>query len=182
MAMRPQDKAAPRRLTGGRRRKKEFEFDKQKCLDEIFDKFATSSKGLHRILTENTDLPSVSQFWRWLRRDDAAEDPVGYSNQYRLAKRLQAEFLESELLDIADEDPGHAPNGFTDGSRVQHNKLRIDTRKWVMARLYSEKYGDRTTLAGDKENPLMPSTDLSRLSDEELETFISLRKKIESNT
>ena len=33
-------------------------------------------------------------------------------------------------------------------------RLRVDSRKWIAAKLKPKKYGDRTTLAGDKENPV----------------------------
>jgi hypothetical protein len=162
-----------------------MEFDQEVTITRICDMLATTDKGLHKILSTDTiNLPAVSQFWRWLRADDALplEERKGFSRMFAEAKKLQAEFLESQLLEIADEDPGQSPNGFTDGGKVQHNKLRIDTRKWCMARLYSSKYGDRTTLAGDPEAPLggTAKEDLSKLNDKDLAELIRLRKKLEA--
>jgi len=33
-------------------------------------------------------------------------------------------------------------------------RLLSDNRKWLLSKLAPKKYGDRTTLAGDAENPL----------------------------
>lgn len=178
----PQDRALPRDRIG--RRPQGEEFDKDKCLEIIFDKLATSDMGLHKIMsTDTANLPAVTQFWRWLRTDDLL--PEGerkeYSKGYALAKRLQAEFLENQLLEIADKEPPSNSFGNVDSGSVQHSKLRIDTRKWMMARLHSVKYGDRTTLAGDPDSPLNPSTeDLSKLTDSELSTLLELKAKMGS--
>ena len=44
-----------------------------------------------------------------------------------------------------------------------HRKLQIWTRLQLLAKWNPTKYGDRTTLAGDKNNPLIPQ----QMSDEE---------------
>ena len=154
--------------------------DPEVCMRIICDRLASSSMGLHKILSEDCEgLPSVSMFWKWLRRDDMAKEPKGFSLMYAHAKRLQAEFLESEILGIADALPSITHLGNIDGGDVAHMTLRINTRKWLMAKLHSEKYGDKTTLSGDPERPLSPKTDLSKLTQEELTTLLALRAKID---
>jgi hypothetical protein len=37
---------------------------------------------------------------------------------------------------------------------INRNRLRVDARKWIAAKLKPRKYGDRQILAGDPDNPL----------------------------
>ena len=45
-------------------------------------------------------------------------------------------------------------SGGMDSAYVQWQKNRVEARKWFLAKLAPKKYGDRTILAGDAENPL----------------------------
>ena len=81
---------------------------------------------------------------------------------YARAKEAQLEILASEIQQIADEpQPGEIITLKGDEREVkiadmlEHRKLRIDARKWLLAKLAPKKYGDRTTLAGDPEAPLV---------------------------
>jgi hypothetical protein len=38
---------------------------------------------------------------------------------------------------------------------VSWQRNRVDTRKWVASKLKPKKFGDRTTLAGDAEAPVV---------------------------
>lgn len=83
----------------------------------------------------------------WLR-----DDP-DFLDKYRVAREIQADYLAEETLDIADQDPllaitnqGGANEGDVirvDGAAVQHQKLRIDTRKWYASIVAPRKYGTR---------------------------------------
>jgi hypothetical protein len=57
-----------------------------------------------------------------------------FSQQYARAKEFQLNRMEDEILDIADNATGDS---------VQQDKLRIDTRKWIMAKRAPKKYGER---------------------------------------
>ena len=123
------------------------------------------------------------------------EDPELFA-MFARAKSDQAEFMEETLNRIADEEcvaplydlkgqPLRNSKGElilgTSAVGVQHARLRIDTRKWLMAKLKPRKYGDRTTLAGDPDAPLNPApkADLSKLTDAELTAYIALQTKLE---
>lgn len=41
---------------------------------------------------------------------------------------------------------------------VARNRLRVDTRKWMLSKMLPKIYGDKLELAGDKENPLQHIT------------------------
>ena len=41
---------------------------------------------------------------------------------------------------------------------IARNRLRVDARKWVAAKLKPRTYGDKLELSGDPENPLRQVT------------------------
>ena len=54
------------------------------------------------------------------------------------------------------EEETSSANGLTITRKdmLGHRKLQIETRLKLLAKWNPKKYGERTTLAGDKENPL----------------------------
>lgn len=93
-------------------------------------------------------------------RDWVVCDRGGFAQGYARARRLQVEAWSDELLAIAD-DNSLEPND---------RRVRLDVRKWLMARVNPVRYGDRVQLAGDPENPVrhVVDLDLARLTDVEL--------------
>lgn len=68
----------------------------------------------------------------------------GFAERYARARARGLEVLADELIEIADsgsDDP-------------QRDRLRVDTRKWLLSRLRPDRYGDRVTLAGDDDAPI----------------------------
>jgi hypothetical protein len=49
---------------------------------------------------------------------------------------------------------------------IQGLRVKIDTKKWLLSKLAPARYGDRTTVAGDPDQPLLPpeATDPRRLA------------------
>jgi hypothetical protein len=66
---------------------------------------------------------------------------------------------------------------------IEYNVARvlIDTLKWKAAKYYPKMFGDKVTVAGDKENPLIPQLDMSKLSVELLEQIAGAYQLKESN-
>jgi len=61
---------------------------------------------------------------------------------------------------------------------TSHRKLQIDTRKWLLSRWLPKVYGDRTTLAGDPDAPLM-----AEMTDEQLaERIAALHARLNVQT
>ena len=112
-----------------------------------------NGESLNRICKDD-HMPNVATVYRWLQK---LED---FRNMYARAKEDQADTLADEIQDIADEKP--MMTIVTDDESVEkldpvginRNRLRIDARKWIAAKLKPRKYGDRQILAGDAENPL----------------------------
>ena len=72
------------------------------------------------------------------------------------ALEIKADIMRDEILEIADAPPEKTPFGSTDSGAVQDKRVRIDTRKWLMARQSPRKYGDKLDIdhGVQKDNPL----------------------------
>ena len=73
----------------------------------------------------------------WLTRD------ADFFDRYTRARMVGLDDMADELLEIADgagSEDGPAARASAD---VQRAKLRIDTRRWLLAKLAPQRYGDR---------------------------------------
>jgi hypothetical protein len=81
---------------------------------------------------------------------------------YAKAKDAAADTLAEEIQDISDSMPMETTdkegNTRFDPGYIQWMRLRVDARKWVAAKLKPKKYGERTTITGDADNPLHTET------------------------
>jgi hypothetical protein len=104
-------------------------------------------------------MPSRPTLFRWLH---ANED---FRNRYARATELRAEAIFDEMFEIADETSGDFV-AREDGSEafnaehVQRSKLRIETRKWALAKMMPKKFGDKTLVGSDPDNPLPAITQI----------------------
>jgi hypothetical protein len=71
----------------------------------------------------------------------------------RSARREGFEVWADEILSIGDEVAG-----CTDTAQVQAARVRIDSRKWLLAKLHPEQYGDHIQLTGRGDRDLIPVT------------------------
>jgi hypothetical protein len=92
----------------------------------------------------------TSTFFRWL---DSSEQ---LRNNYAQAREAQADFHASEIVAISDEvevcqvvTPDGVIDFKLDAVAVARNRLRIDARKWVAAKMLPKKYGDRLEIDGN---------------------------------
>ena len=96
------------------------------------------------------DMPNKSTVFRWLGVNPKFRD------QYTCAREAQADAMADDILDIADD----GSNDFMgedekyNGDAVARSKLRVDARKWLASKLLPKKYGDKTLLGSDPDNPL----------------------------
>jgi hypothetical protein len=81
-----------------------------------------------------------------------------FAEQYAHARDSQADTLADEILDIADDGSNDymGDDETYNGDAVARSKLRVDARKWIASKLKPKKYGDKTLLGSDPENPLPP--------------------------
>ena len=104
-------------------------------------------------ICDEEDMPNRSTFYRWV---DCNEE---LRNKYARAAEVRADLLFEGMLTIADnteKDIIVLEDGreIVDHNVVSRDKLRIDTRKWILAKMNPKKYGDSSkvdvTSGGDK--------------------------------
>jgi hypothetical protein len=108
--------------------------NKSTCIPSVTNaicEWIASGKSL-RAYCRQDDNPSLSTVMDWLN-DEANED---FRIKYARARETQAEVLADELMEIADEDKG-------DALKLQHDKMKIETRQWIASKLLPKKYGNR---------------------------------------
>jgi hypothetical protein len=113
-------------------------------------------------------MPSRPTVYGWLRQEDGAAS--GFQDRYARARDEQASRFFDQVTDIAD-----AAEHAETHEEISAAKLRIDSRKWVLARMAPTKYGDRMAVdvgGGDK-----PVTIVAAPTPEEaIEVFKILRE------
>ncbi len=107
----------------------------QEVADAICARIAEGESLRHACAGEG--MPSVPTFLRWV-----GETPE-LAEQYARARETGADLEFDGLAEIADAEPERDDKGKIDPAWVQQQKLRIDTRKWTLARKAPKKYGDR---------------------------------------
>ncbi|MFA5606827.1 MAG: hypothetical protein WDA07_06520 [Leucobacter sp.] len=101
-----------------------------------------------RKVCSDPDMPGTDAIWEWITtgpRDNGEVVVEGavLAAQYAQARQERADALVEEILDIADDQPTPDNWGNIDKAHVEWQKLRIETRKWVAARMRPTLYGDR---------------------------------------
>lgn len=107
---------------------------------EICDTIASNSKGIKRLCNDNSHWPNKDTIFTWLKNYPE------FSDQYAQAKRCQIETFIDEILEIADDtsqDFVVNEQGTTGCNHeyIARSRLRIDTRKWLAAKLVPKIYG-----------------------------------------
>ena len=94
---------------------------------------------------------SHSSVLRWINAQPARLD------LYAHAREARADLLADEIVAISEEDrmvralnpeTGEIEDVTFDATAVQRNRLRVDARKWVAAKLRPRVYGDKLALGG----------------------------------
>jgi len=121
--------------------------------DVILERIAAGESM--RSICDDDSLPARSTVALWIVNDEG-----GFSDRYARARQAQATLLADELMDIADDgtnDYVQSQNGETyNGEAVARSRLRVDTRKWYLARMLPKVYGDKVAheLTGEGGGPI----------------------------
>lgn len=112
----------------------------QKMADLICERTATNTCGIRKLCRLYPDLPEPETInvWRY-------KYPI-FNTQYAQAKLRQADLLAEECLEISDEaynDTMVDENGkeLCNTEFIARSRLRVDTRKWLAAKLLPKQYG-----------------------------------------
>ena len=114
-----------------------YNFDIANTIGEMI---ASSNKSMVTICKE-LGISYVTHLY-WLREHEE------YLRIYTRAKEDQADFLAEEMLEIADDgskDTTQDDDGFeiVNHENIARARLRVDTRKFIAAKLKPKRYGDR---------------------------------------
>jgi hypothetical protein len=119
--------------------------------DLICSKIA-NGQGLVKICKEE-GMPARSTVMLWLFKNKS------FSDKYAQARESQADYYFEEMLEIADTTDGDMlldkdgnPTGKVNHENINRSRLRVDTRKWIVARLAPKKYGDRVEFDAEDNN------------------------------
>lgn len=83
-----------------------------------------------------------------------------FLTQYTRSREIGYLQLADSILNIADEAEVEAKYDGEDvkldlsPTAVARNRLRVDTRKWMLSKMLPKIYGDKIALSGDAENPI----------------------------
>lgn len=100
-------------------------------------------------------MPSLETIFKWLREKD------NFSDQYRKATEDRAMAMFEEMIEIADDNSNDVVIGEDGKERcntefVNRSRLRVDTRKWAIARMHPKKYSEKIVqeITGPEGGPL----------------------------
>lgn len=128
-----------------------------------------------RTVCREKDMPSVATIFTWLRVHPE------FLEQYTRAKIESADAMADDVLDIADDGTNDWMVKYNkdgdeywtlNGEHVQRSRLRIETRKWLMAKMKPKRYGERL----DIDQTTEVTHKFEAMTDEQLEQAIKARQ------
>ena len=153
------------------------QYDREAITELVCSELALG-KSLRSILDADDKLPSASTFLDWIGADSFLAE------QYAHARQMAYELLADEIVAIADENYTTDEHGVRErlsSEAIQRNRLRVDTRKWMLSKMLPKVYGDRiqTEHTGKDGGPIqLQAVDLRNLSDSELDDMQRLLDKV----
>jgi ribosomal protein S25 len=99
-------------------------------------------------------MPEARTVYLWLLNLQV-EDKKEFREMYEQAREIQSEVMHDELTEIADDGQNDWMEIETqrgrlitvpDHEHVNRSRLRVDTRKWILARMNPRKYGEKLDL------------------------------------
>ncbi len=118
-------------------------------------------------ISKMEDMPHTPTIYAHIRKNKELEEA------YKLAREVQAELMLDELIAIADDgrndymekldEEGQVAGFSLNGEFVQRSRLRIDTRKWIMARMAPRRYSERVVqeLVGKDDGPIQTQSSMT---------------------
>ena len=102
-------------------------------------------------------------FLQWAEKDQELD------KQYARAREACIEKMAEEVLEISDEEVPVDAYGKVDSGAIQKQRLRVDTRKWLLSKLAPKKYGEKVQqeITGADGGPIKVS-DATSMTDDQL--------------
>ena len=111
--------------------------------ETVCEQLAHTEMGIEKVLHGIKDAPRLTTWWKWCDESEVV------ARLYARAREAQADYLADQITSIADEP-------CRDNIEAQRNRLRVDARKWIAAKLKPRVYGEtvRTEHTGANGTPL----------------------------
>lgn len=109
-------------------RQVEYEQIFERVIEDIY-----RGHSLQSLIQGDSRVVSYEDFLRWVKRDPQRHE------RFKEAQEMRTEFLAGEILHIAD---GIESIDANSNDTVNRDKLRIDTRKWLMSAHNRKRYGE----------------------------------------
>ncbi|MEZ0061899.1 hypothetical protein ABIF26_007442 [Bradyrhizobium elkanii] len=117
--------------------------------DEICDRMA-NGQGLRKIC-EDPEMPSRQTFLRWIEKD------TGRQAKYQTAREALMDWYAEDIVEIAWDS---SKDTIKDGKGepkcnhewINRSRLKVDTLKFLMAKLHPKRYGDKLPEAVEDRN------------------------------
>jgi len=104
--------------------------------EQIFERVVEDiyrGRSLQSLIEDDHRVVSYEDFLRWIKRDPQRHE------RFKEAQEMRTEFIAGEILEIADGVGAIDPQS---NDTVNRDKLRIDTRKWIMSAHNKKRYGE----------------------------------------
>jgi len=118
----------------------------EKLFDEIIIEIAENGSSMIAAVKKRM---STLTFYDLLKDDDRLK-------KYARACEMRADKMAEEMIEIADssdDDTIVDERGIERGNNaaVQRDRLKVDTRKWLLAKMHPKKYGDKIDMTSGNE-------------------------------
>lgn len=119
----------------------------QELAETFCERIATSERGVRRVCEEDADMPDESTIYRWIARHDSFREMYARAKElqcYPIAERMRdvAADGRNDWMEIKDRE-GECVGYRENGEAIRRSALRVDTDKWLLAKLAPKKYSDR---------------------------------------
>lgn len=104
-----------------------------------------------RTICESKGMPHEATVRSW-----ALDDVSGFSTQYARARDIGYDRMAEEIIEISDNTEVGVKTktnekGETEtyeGDMIEHRRLKVDSRKWILSRVLPKKYGEKIENTG----------------------------------
>lgn len=109
-------------------------------------------------ISKHADMPSLDTIQRWEAAQDERGKAITRARELGYTARAEAALVRAQTAD----DPAKG-------------RLSFDADRWFLGKMHPKKFGDKTLVGSDPDNPLPTATlDLSRLSKAALDELAAL--------
>ena len=116
---------------------------KETIKNEVINRISNGESLLN--ICRDDKMPCRDTICEWLSKDKT------FSDKYERAREVRADRIFDEILEIADDSSGDYVKGdegeiVLNREAIERAKLKIDARKWILAKMVPKKYSEKMEL------------------------------------